>query len=256
MQLDSKIAIVTGGGAGIGRAIAMSLARAGAHVVLADLRMELATETAQELGEMGLSASAFEVDITRADQVKALVDSVVNSRGAVDILVNNAGIGQHSTLLETTEETWDSIMSINLKGAFLCSKAVALEMVRRGNGGRIINTVSTAAENARVGAAAYCASKAGLVQFTRVLALELGPHGITVNAVGPGMTLTGSPVRAAPTEEYRRAFVGQVPLGRAGSPEDVAKAVAFLVSADADYINGQVIYVDGGYSAGKMSVRD
>ena len=129
-------------------------------------------------------------------------------------------------------------------------------MVRRGRGGRIINTVSTAGSNARVAAAVYCASKAGLMQFTRALALELGPYGITVNAVGPGLTLTDSPVRNAPTEEYQRAFVGQVTMGRAGTPVDVARTMTFLASPESEYINGQVIFVDGGYSAGKLSVRD
>jgi NAD(P)-dependent dehydrogenase (short-subunit alcohol dehydrogenase family) len=127
-------------------------------------------------------------------------------------------------------------------------------MVARGGGGAIVNITSTAGANARPGASAYASSKAGIIQFTRVLALELGQHGIRVNAVGPGMTLTGSEVKPAPSQKYQGAFVGQVPMGRAGVPGDIAAAVAFLASPDATYINGQVIFVDGGYSAGKLSV--
>jgi NAD(P)-dependent dehydrogenase (short-subunit alcohol dehydrogenase family) len=127
-------------------------------------------------------------------------------------------------------------------------------MVARGEGGRIINITSTAGANARPGASAYASSKAGIIQFTKVLALELGGEGITVNAVGPGMTLTGSEVKPAPSDAYQKAFVGQVPMGRPGAPADIAAAVAFLASSDAAYINGQVIFVDGGYSAGKLSV--
>ena len=155
-----------------------------------------------------------------------------------------------------TEEEWDGLMAVNLKGAFLCARTTAQGMVDRGAGGRIINIVSTAGENARVNAAAYCASKAGLIQFTRVLALELGPHGITANAVGPDMTITGNPNREPPSEVYRRSFVNEVPLARPGRPSDIAQAVAFLASPGAEYISGQVLFVDGGYSAGKLAVRD
>jgi 3-oxoacyl-[acyl-carrier protein] reductase len=184
-----------------------------------------------------------------------LVETVVERSGGVDILVNNVGLTQVTTLLETTEDEWDTLMDVNLKGPFLCSKAAVPVMIRQGRGGRIINTVSTAAANARVGASAYCASKAGLVQLTKAMALELGPHGITVNAVGPGLAITDSPVRDVPSEEYQRAFIRQVPLGRGTTPRDIASTMAFLASPDAEYITGQVIYVDGGYSAGKFSVR-
>ena len=256
MELAEKTAIVTGGAMGLGQAIATALAEKGATVAVADLREDLATETAQMLQDRGFSASPFPVDVSDGAQVQSMIESVVGTIGPIDILVNNAGIGQRRTVLDMTEEEWDGLMAVNLKGAFLCSRAAARGMVDRGAGGRIINIVSTAGENARVNAAAYCASKAGLIQFTRVLALELGPHGITANAVGPGMTITGNPNREPPSEIYQRSFVSEVPLARPGRPSDIAQAVAFLASPGAEYISGQVLFVDGGYSAGKLAVRD
>ena len=244
MELNQRVAIVTGGAAGMGHGIATVLAEAGATVAVADLREDVAAETAQELQDRGFQARPFLVDVSNGSQVEELIRNVVDTFGSVDILVNNAGIGQNSAVLEMP------------KGSFLCAQAAGKEMVSKGKGGRIVNIVSTAAENARVNAAAYCASKAGLLQLTRVLALELGQFGITVNAVGPGLTITGSPLRQPPSEAYQGAFLKEVPLARTGIPRDIAQAVAFLVSSMADYVTGQVIYVDGGYSAGKLSVRE
>ena len=256
MELNQRVAIVTGGAAGMGHGIATVLAEAGATVAVADLREDVAAETAQELQDRGFQARPFLVDVSNGSQVEELIRNVVDTFGSVDILVNNAGIGQNSAVLEMPEEEWDRLLAVNLKGSFLCAQAAGKEMVSKGKGGRIVNIVSTAAENARVNAAAYCASKAGLLQLTRVLALELGQFGITVNAVGPGLTITGSPLRQPPSEAYQGAFLKEVPLARTGIPRDIAQAVAFLVSSMADYVTGQVIYVDGGYSAGKLSVRE
>ena len=222
--------------------------------MVADLLGGDAETVADEVSALGRRAASFEVDVSDAGAVGAMVMATVEAFGRIDILVNDAGVSGESALLEMEESFWDRIMAVNLKGNFLCSQAVARQMVAQGEGGRIINITSTAGANARPGASAYASSKAGIIQFTKVLALELGGEGITVNAVGPGMTLTGSEVKPAPSDEYQKAFVGQVPMGRPGAPADIAAAVAFLASGDAAYINGQVIFVDGGYSAGKLSV--
>jgi len=259
VELTGKIAIVTGGASGIGHAISTGLAKDGALVVVADINEKFAKTTASELEAQGLRATAFQVDVSNSTQVARLVRYTIQTFGKVDILVNNAGIGQSKPILEMLTTEWDHIMAVNLKGAFLCAQSVAQEMVTYGTNGRIINIVSTAAQNARVSAAAYCASKAGLLQFTRVLALELGPHGITANAVGPGLTLTESSARSQlsrSSKTYQRAFLKEVPLTRPGSPSDIVQAVIFLASERANYITGQVLYVDGGYSAGKLSVHD
>jgi NAD(P)-dependent dehydrogenase (short-subunit alcohol dehydrogenase family) len=254
MTLEGKTVIVTGGAHGLGRAIALRLADDGADVMVADLLGGDAESVAEEVRALGRSAASFEVDVSDAGAVGAMVMATVEAFGRIDILVNDAGVSGESALLEMEESFWDRIIAVNLKGNFLCSQAVARQMVAQGEGGRIVNITSTAGANARPGASAYASSKAGIIQFTKVLALELGGEGITVNAVGPGMTLTGSEVKPAPTDDYQKAFVGQVPMGRPGAPADIAAAVAFLASEDAAYINGQVIFVDGGYSAGKLSV--
>jgi NAD(P)-dependent dehydrogenase (short-subunit alcohol dehydrogenase family) len=254
MTLEGKVAIVTGGAHGLGRAIALRLADDGADVMVADLLGGDAESVADEVRALGRRAVSFEVDVSDAGAVGAMVMASVETFGSIDILVNDAGVSGESALLEMEESFWDRIMAVNLKGNFLCSQAVARQMVAQCEGGRIVNITSTAGANARPDASAYASSKAGIIQFTKVLALELGQYGITVNAVGPGMTLTGSEVKPAPSDEYQKAFVGQVPMGRPGAPADIAAAVAFLASEDAAYINGQVIFVDGGYSAGKLSV--
>jgi NAD(P)-dependent dehydrogenase (short-subunit alcohol dehydrogenase family) len=233
----------------------LRLADDGADVMVADLLGSDAEVVAEGIRAGGRRAASFEVDVSESGAVGAMVKSAIASFGHVDILVNDAGVSGESGILEMEESFWDRVMAVNLKGNFLCSQAVARQMVARGEGGRIVNITSTAGANARPGASAYASSKAGIIQFTKTLALELGQHGITVNAVGPGMTLTGSEVKPAPTDEYQKAFVGQVPMGRPGAPTDIAAAVAFLASEDAAYINGQVIFVDGGYSAGKLSVN-
>ena len=255
MSIEGKVAVVTGGGAGIGKAIAATLAEAGANIGLLDIQEASLNKTVLELQERGFKASKYVADVANADQVDLAFKGVVRDFGGVDILVNNAGIGHTGAVVGLSEEVWDRVIDVNLKGAFLCARAAAKEMLSRGASGRIINIVSTAAENARVESAPYSASKAGLVQFTKVLALELGEQGITVNAVGPGLAFVDSLEAHPQSPEYHAAFLKEVPLARAASPRDIALAVLFLVSPDAEYINGQVLYVDGGYSAGKFSVK-
>ena len=253
MELDGKSAIVTGAASGIGREIAVTLAAAGAAVTVADRNLDGAESTARRIAESGGKARAAAVDVTIAAQVDSMFADAAAAWGAVDILVNVAGFALNSPIVEMPESDWDLVLGVNLKGQFLCCRAAGRRMMAQGTGGRIVNIASTAAGNARYAGGAYCAAKAGVVQLTRVLALELGEFGITVNAVGPGFTET--PATQESSAEYRRNFLAQVPAARAGQPADIANAVCFLVSPAAEYINGQIIYVDGGYSAGKLSVR-
>ena len=253
MNLESKSAIVTGSASGIGREIALTLAANGASVTVADRNLEGAETVALQIAESGGTAQATLADVTSSEQVDALVASAVAAYGALDILVNVAGFGFNSPIVEMNEDDWDLVLGVNLKGQFLCSRASARRMLEQGTGGRIINIASTAANNARYAGGAYCAAKAGVVQLTRVLAMELGGHGITANAVGPGFTDTPGTVESS--EEYRTNFLAQVPAGRSGRTSDIANAVLFLASPQAEFVNGQVIYVDGGYSAGKLTVR-
>ena len=253
MSLSGKSAIVTGAASGIGREIALTLAADGASVTVADRNLEGAEAVARQIAESGGAARAALVDVTDSGPVDDLVASTVAAYGSVDILVNVAGFGFNSPIVEMHEEDWDLVLGVNLKGQFLCCRAAARRMIEQGNGGRIVNIASTAANNARYAGGAYCAAKAGVVQLTKVLALELGEYGITVNAVGPGFTETPATVESS--DEYRTNFLAQVPAGRSGRTSDIANAVLFLASPSAEYVNGQAIYVDGGYSAGKLTVR-
>lgn len=252
-DLTGKTAIVTGSGSGIGREIALTLASHGASITVADLNEAGAEAVAREISDAGGSARAVRVNVTDSAQVDSMVAAAVGAYGKVDALVNVAGFGFNSRIVDMLEEDWDRVLDVNLKGQFLCCRAVGRRMIGQGTGGRIVNIASTAAANARYEGGAYCAAKAGVVQLTKVLALELGEFGITVNSVGPGFTETPATVESS--EEYRVNFLAQVPAGRSGRTSDIANAVLFLASPLAEYVNGQVIYVDGGYSAGKLTVR-
>ncbi len=252
-DLSGKSAIVTGSGSGIGRGIALTLAEHGASVTLADVNLDGAQAVAAEIDGAGGSARAVQVNVTDSGQVDSMVAAAADAYGKVDALVNVAGFGFNSRIVDMREEDWDSVLGVNLKGQFLCCRAAGRRMIEQGTGGRIVNIASTAAANARYEGGAYCAAKAGVVQLTKVLALELGEFGITVNAVGPGFTETPATVESS--EEYRTNFLAQVPAGRSGRTSDIANTVLFLASPLAEYVNGQVIYVDGGYSAGKLTVR-
>ena len=253
MSLSGKSAIVTGSASGIGREIAMTLAGNGASITVADRNLQNGETVAKQIVESGGTARAARVDVTDSGQVDDLVASTVAAYGSVDILVNVAGFGFNSPIVDMREEDWDLVLGVNLKGQFLCCRAAGRQMIEQGNGGRIVNIASTAANNARYAGGAYCAAKAGVVQLTKVLALEVGEHGITVNAVGPGFTETPATVESS--DEYRSNFLEQVPAARLGQPSDIANAVLFLVSPESGYVNGQAISVDGGYSAGKLTVR-
>ena len=246
MNFSGKTAVVTGGSRGLGRAICLELAKGGANVVFCYAGNETAAqETLAACEALGAKAAAVCCDVTDAEADLTLVKTTVNLFGRVDILVNNAGITRDGLLLTMKEADFDAVIAANLKGAFLCMKAVARQMVKQ-RYGRIVNLSSVVGLRGNAGQVNYAASKAGVIGMTKSLAKELAGRNITVNAVAPGFIDTD--MTAALTETAKNAALGSIPMGRMGTPENVAKAVAFLASEDAGYITGQVLAVDGGMS--------
>ena len=242
--LEGRVAIVTGSSRGIGRAVAIELARQGCRVVV-NYRSEAvaANEVVEAIVNEGGLALAVQADVTIVSEAQALVDAAVAAFGTVDILVNNAGIARDMLLLRMDERDWDAVLDTNLKGAFLCIKAVQKLLLKK-RSGRIINIGSVVGLGGNVGQANYAAAKAGLVGLTKSLAKEFGPRNITVNLVAPGFIQTDMTAKLG--EELIAKALERTPLGRLGQPEDVARAVAFLASDAAAYITGQVLCVDGG----------
>lgn len=256
-ELDGKVAIVTGGGSGIGRAIARRLGTEGCQVMVADIVTGNAESVAAEINDTGGTALPFTVDVTQRDVVADMVNAAVTRLGPLSIQVNNAGIARVATLLESDEELWNAIMDVNAKGVFLCAQAAAKQMIAQGCGGRIINNASAAGKMSpgRVPLGVYSASKHAVVGLTRQMAMEWAEHDILVNCVCPGIVdtpmwdlidretarLTGVEVGSV-----KAAAVASIPIGRIEQPEDVANLVAFLASEDASYITGQAVNVSGG----------
>lgn len=246
ISLVGKVALVTGGGQGIGRALALALAEAGADVAVADILLPAAQQVSAEIKTLGRRSLAIYADVTQSASVREMVEACQQALGGLDILVNNAGIFPIKPVTAITEEEWDRVMAVNLKGTFLCSQA-ALAPMRRAGGGRIINVASVSGLVGAVGLTHYAASKAGVIGFTKALAREVAPLGITVNAIAPGIIETETTRQTFP-EGALQTYQAQVPLRRLGQPEDLTGLVVFLASPAAAYITGQVYAVDGGYT--------
>jgi len=243
MNFEGKTSLVTGASQGIGESIAFELAREGSEVVCVDVQKEKLEEVARRIRESGGKASAYCADVSRLDQATKVVEEVLERHKKIDHLVNNAGITKDNLLMRMTEDEWDAVVAVNLKGVFNFSKAVIRSMISNRQG-RIVNISSVVALIGNVGQCNYSASKAGIIGFTRSLAREVASRGITVNAVAPGFIST-SMTESLP-EAVKKIFLDLIPMKRFGSPEEVAHIVKFLLSDEAAYITGQVINVNGG----------
>jgi NAD(P)-dependent dehydrogenase (short-subunit alcohol dehydrogenase family) len=252
MRLTGKVAIITGSGGGLGRVIALTMAEEGAKIVLCDVDKGALEKTAERVRGLGQDVLSVPTDVTNAAQVEHLVQKTVEAFGRVDILVNNAGGGLHTPhqIEQVEEEHWDRVVDVNLKGAFLCCRAVLAQMRRQGPGGKIVNLSALAGRSyATLGGAQYASAKAGLGGLTRQLAHEVGPDGINVNAVAPTVMLTGDRVKSlweSKTEEERRRVLESIPLRRLADPKEIARVVVFLASDDASYVTGVTLDVNGG----------
>jgi NAD(P)-dependent dehydrogenase (short-subunit alcohol dehydrogenase family) len=256
MRFAKKVAIVTGAGNGIGLAIARAFAAEGASVVIADINAAAGELAAAALADTGGQALAVPTDVSDEAQVARMVAAAVARFGQVDILVNNAGVVAHKLLIEMDRDTWDRQIDVQLTGPFLVSKHVARHMIDRGVGGRIVNISSVSALMGRVKGGAHCASKAGLTLLTKVLAMELGQYGITVNAVAPGLVETPAQQEEMNlSSAYKNRYLQELPTGRLGQPSDIANAVLFLASDESEWISGQLYVVDGGLMAGHLSFQ-
>lgn len=243
-MFKNKTAIITGAGQGIGYGIALALVKEGCNVVVSDINQATCDKAAQDFSGMGVKALGIKCDVSNKAEVDNLVTKTIENFGQLDILVNNAGIYPFKPFGQMTEADWDKVMDVNLKGVFLCSQA-SINAMKAGS--KIVNISSIAAFVGFEGLTHYCASKGGVSSFTRALALELAPKKININAVAPGAVETPGATGSS-SEEVKKQTVAAIPLGRMGLPEDIANAVVFLASEKADYITGQTIIVDGGWT--------
>lgn len=246
MRLKGEVALVTGAARGIGKAIATRFAAEGAQVVLGDVDLDEATRAAGDIGKAGGAARAVKLDVTKPDDIKAVVDGTTRDLGKLTILVNNAGVTDRAPFLSMTLDFWERVLRINLTGAMLCSQEAARAMQQAG-GGRIINVASISGQRGGSERAAYGASKAGLINLTAVMALELAPHNITVNAIAPGPTDVGRAVLGNPAQA--RASLSRMAIKRSALPSEIAVAAVFLAERENTMVTGHVLNVDGGFNA-------
>lgn len=248
MRLENKVAIVTGGGSGIGQAIAILFAKEGAKVVVAGRRLEALQSTVAEIEKSGGEGLGVTADVSSFSSVQNLIQKTLEKFGRIDILVNNAGIYLPGDAVSTTEEDWDKVLAIDAKGAFLCSKAAIPSMIERGKG-KIVNIASIAGLFGFEGSLAYCAAKGAVVNLTKEMALDLGPKNINVNAIAPGIIETDMTQGFLQDENAKKSFLDKIPMGRIGKPLDIAYAALYLASDEADFVTGEILVVDGGWTA-------
>lgn len=245
MRLKDKVAVITGGSSGIGRAITLGYVREGAKVVIAALHEDPCRVVVKEVGDMGGQSAYFTLDVSDMSKHRELIDTAVSAFGKVDILVNDAGYARRETVFEVTPEGWDKMMDINLKSAFFLSQCFAKQVIKQGTPGRIINIGSVAgAMDMHPISIAYHAAKAAMINMTRVMAVDLAHHNITVNCIGPGSTIT--PLSASKSSEYDDYMTRGIPEGRRGKPEDMVPPAVMFATDEASYITGQTIFVEGG----------
>jgi 3-oxoacyl-[acyl-carrier protein] reductase len=243
LKLTGKVALVTGGAQGIGKEVALLLARNGANIIVSDINLEKAEETSKEIELIGPKTMAIKVDVANSKEVERMMEAIIEKFGKIDILINNAGITRDKLILRMTEEDWDAVLNVNLKGTFNCTKAVVRHMAKQ-RSGKIVSIASVVGEMGNAGQVNYSASKAGVIGLTKTIAREFAQRGINVNAIAPGYIET--PMTEVLPEKVKEDLKRLIPMERLGKPGDVAEAVLFLVSEESNYITGHVLNVNGG----------
>ena len=243
LSLEGKVALITGGARGIGKELALRFAKEGSDIAICDVNMELLEQTAEEIRGMDKDVLVFKADVTSSTEVQNMLDKILDKFKKLDILINNAGITRDGLILRMSEEDWDKVIAVNLKGSFVCTKAAAKVMLKQ-RFGKIVNLASIIGIMGNIGQANYAASKAGIIGLTKSVAKELAPRGVCVNAIAPGFIKTE--MTAKLPEDIQKKMLSVIPLGRFGEPKDVADLALFLSSESSSYITGQVIQIDGG----------